>query len=69
MAKKSKFSKAQYMKWYESMLMMRKFEEKLSQLYIQRKSKSFLSGGPITDFKNECFFAGADQWHAYCPDL
>ena len=42
MAKKSKFSKAQYMKWYESMLMMRKFEEKLSQLYIQRKFGGFL---------------------------
>lgn len=42
MAKNSKFSKAQYMKWYESMLMMRKFEEKLSQLYIQRKFGGFL---------------------------
>lgn len=42
MAKKSKFSKAQYMKWYESMLLMRKFEEKLSQLYIQRKFGGFL---------------------------
>lgn len=42
MAKKSKFSKAQYLKWYESMLMMRKFEEKLSQLYIQRKFGGFL---------------------------
>ena len=42
MAKKSKFSKEQYMKWYESMLLMRKFEEKLSQLYIQRKFGGFL---------------------------
>lgn len=42
MAKKSKFSKEQYLKWYESMLMMRKFEEKLSQLYIQRKFGGFL---------------------------
>lgn len=42
MAKKSKFSKAQYLAWYESMLLMRKFEEKLSQLYIQRKFGGFL---------------------------
>ena len=42
MAKKSKFSKAQYLSWYESMYLMRKFEEKLSQLYIQRKFGGFL---------------------------
>lgn len=42
MAKKAKFSKEQYLKWYKSMLMMRKFEEKLSQLYIQRKFGGFL---------------------------
>jgi pyruvate dehydrogenase E1 component alpha subunit len=42
MAKKSKFSKEQYLSWYESMLLMRKFEEKLSQLYIQRKFGGFL---------------------------
>lgn len=42
MAKKITFSKEQYMAWYESMLLMRKFEEKLSQLYIQRKFGGFL---------------------------
>ncbi|MBV6484079.1 MAG: Acetoin:2,6-dichlorophenolindophenol oxidoreductase subunit alpha [Flavobacteriales bacterium] len=42
MAKKSNFSKEQYLTWYESMLLMRKFEEKLSQLYIQRKFGGFL---------------------------
>ena len=42
MAKKDQFSKAQYMSWYESMYLMRKFEEKLSQLYIQRKFGGFL---------------------------
>ena len=42
MAKKTKFSKEQYLKWYESMYLMRKFEEKLSQLYIQRKFGGFL---------------------------
>ncbi|MCC7331487.1 MAG: pyruvate dehydrogenase (acetyl-transferring) E1 component subunit alpha [Flavobacteriales bacterium] len=42
MAKKSSFSKEQYLKWFESMLLMRKFEEKVSQLYIQRKFSGFL---------------------------
>jgi len=42
MAKKNKFSKEQYLSWYESMYLMRKFEEKLSQLYIQRKFGGFL---------------------------
>jgi pyruvate dehydrogenase E1 component alpha subunit len=42
MAKKSSFSKEQYLAWYESMLLMRKFEEKLSQLYIQRQFGGFL---------------------------
>jgi pyruvate dehydrogenase E1 component alpha subunit len=42
MAKKTKFSKEQYLSWYESMYLMRKFEEKLSQLYIQRKFGGFL---------------------------
>ena len=42
MAKKTKFSKAQYLSWYESMYLMRKFEEKLSQLYIQRQFGGFL---------------------------
>ncbi len=42
MAKKTKFSKEQYLSWYESMYLMRKFEEKLSQLYIQRQFGGFL---------------------------
>jgi pyruvate dehydrogenase E1 component alpha subunit len=42
MAKKNKFSKEQYLVWYKSMYLMRKFEEKLSQLYIQRKFGGFL---------------------------
>lgn len=41
MAKRSKYSKAQYLKWYESMLLMRKFEEKCGQLYIQQKFGGF----------------------------
>jgi pyruvate dehydrogenase E1 component alpha subunit len=37
----TKFSKDHYMKWYESMLLMRKFEEKTGQLYIQQKIRGF----------------------------
>ncbi|MDX5349024.1 MAG: pyruvate dehydrogenase (acetyl-transferring) E1 component subunit alpha [Hymenobacteraceae bacterium] len=35
------FSKETYMYWYESMQMMRKFEEKAGQLYGQQKIKGF----------------------------
>ena len=38
---KLKFSKAQYLKWYEEMLVMRKIEEKTGQLYIQQKFGGF----------------------------
>ena len=38
---KVKYSKAQYLKWYESMYLMRKFEEKAGQLYIQQKFGGF----------------------------
>lgn len=40
-ASKSKFSKDTYLKWYESMQFMRKFEEKTGQLYGQQKIKGF----------------------------
>jgi pyruvate dehydrogenase E1 component alpha subunit len=36
-----KFSKETYLNWYESMLLMRKFEEKTGQLYIQQKIRGF----------------------------
>lgn len=36
-----KFSKEQYIKWYEEMLLWRRFEEKASQLYIQQKIRGF----------------------------
>src|SRR5438309_1615711 len=39
--KKQKFTKEQYLTWYESMLLMRKFEEKTGQLYVQQKIKGF----------------------------
>lgn len=40
-AKKSAFDKQTYVKWYESMLLMRVFEEKCSALYIQQKFGGF----------------------------
>ena len=40
-SKKNAFSKETYLKWYESMLLMRKFEEKAGQLYIQQKIRGF----------------------------
>ena len=40
MAKK-KFDKDTYLKWYEQMLLWRKFEEKAGQLYIQQKIRGF----------------------------
>ncbi len=39
--KKLKFTKEQYLKWYESMLLMRRFEEKTGQVYVQQKIKGF----------------------------
>jgi pyruvate dehydrogenase E1 component alpha subunit len=36
-----KFSKETYVKWYKDMLLMRKFEEKTGQLYIQQKFGGF----------------------------
>ncbi|MDX2173451.1 MAG: pyruvate dehydrogenase (acetyl-transferring) E1 component subunit alpha [Bacteroidota bacterium] len=38
---KLKFKKEQYLTWYESMLLMRKFEEKTGQVYVQQKIKGF----------------------------
>ena len=40
-SKHTTFTKAMYLKWYESMLLMRKFEEKAGQLYIQQKIRGF----------------------------
>jgi pyruvate dehydrogenase E1 component alpha subunit len=38
---KKKITKETYLYWYESMLLMRKFEEKCGQLYIQQKIRGF----------------------------
>lgn len=40
-SKGTKFSKETYVKWYKDMLLMRKFEEKAGQLYIQQKFGGF----------------------------
>jgi pyruvate dehydrogenase E1 component alpha subunit len=40
-SKKAGFSKETYMTWYESMLLMRRFEEKAGQLYGQQKIRGF----------------------------
>ncbi len=40
-AGKPKFSKETYVKWYKDMLLIRKFEEKTGQLYIQQKFGGF----------------------------
>lgn len=39
--KTSKFSKETYIKWYKDMLLMRRFEEKTGQLYLQQKFGGF----------------------------
>lgn len=36
-----KFSKEQYLKWYEDMLLMRRFEERAQQMYLQQKIRGF----------------------------
>jgi pyruvate dehydrogenase E1 component alpha subunit len=37
----TKFPKEVYVKWYKDMLLIRKFEEKTGQLYIQQKFGGF----------------------------
>jgi len=37
----AKYSKEQYLWWFENMLLMRRFEEKAGQLYGQQKIKDF----------------------------
>ncbi|HPI81123.1 MAG TPA: thiamine pyrophosphate-dependent enzyme, partial [Cyclobacteriaceae bacterium] len=37
----NKFSRETYLKWYESILLMRRFEEKAGQLYGQQKIRGF----------------------------
>lgn len=39
--KTGKFTKEDYLKWYESMLLMRRFEERAQQMYLQQKIRGF----------------------------
>ncbi len=41
-ATKTKFTADTYIKWYKDMLLIRKFEERIMQLYIQQKFGGFL---------------------------
>ena len=41
---KPKFSKETYVKWYTDMLLIRRFEEKTGQLYIQQKFGGLCTG-------------------------
>lgn len=74
MAKTSEFSKATYMHWYESMLLMRRFEEKAGQLYIQQKFGGFchlyigqeaVVAGSVSAIKKEDRMITAYRAHAH----
>jgi TPP-dependent pyruvate/acetoin dehydrogenase alpha subunit len=41
--KKNKFSKEQYLKWYESMLLMRNLKRKLDKYTFNKKLKAFVT--------------------------
>ena len=73
-SKSTKFNKDVYLKWYESMLLMRKFEEKAGQLYIQQKIRGFchlyigqeaLVAGAISATKPTDNFITAYRDHAH----
>jgi len=60
--KKVKFTKEIYLKWYHDMLLMRRFEEKTGQLYIQQKIRGFCH----LYIGQEALVAGAES--AITPD-
>lgn len=71
---KEKFDKSTYVRWYEDMLLMRKFEEKCGQLYIQQKFGGFchlyigqeaILAGMITAVKKTDRFITAYRDHAH----
>ncbi|HTO38966.1 MAG TPA: pyruvate dehydrogenase (acetyl-transferring) E1 component subunit alpha [Brumimicrobium sp.] len=77
-AKKVNFSKETYVKWYKDMLLMRKFEEKCSQLYIQQKFGGFLHlyigqeaivAGTVSATRPSDFHMTAYRDHAHCIGL
>ncbi len=72
--KKLKFTKEQYLKWYESMLLMRRFEEKTGQVYVQQKIKGFchlyigqeaIVAGTVSATKKEDSHITAYRCHAH----
>ena len=73
-SKANSFSKEQYMEWYESMLLMRRFEEKAGQLYGQQKIKGFChlyigqeacASGAISALKKDDSWITAYRDHAH----
>ncbi len=77
-ATKDNFSKSTYITWYESMLMMRKFEEKTGQLYGQQKIKGFCHlyigqeacvAGAISALEEEDKYITAYRCHAHALGL
>ncbi|MCW3084416.1 MAG: Pyruvate dehydrogenase [Bacteroidetes bacterium] len=70
----TKFSRETYIKWYESMLLMRKFEEKTGHLYIQQKIRGFchlyigqeaLVAGAVSAIRKEDNMITAYRDHAH----
>lgn len=71
---KIKFDKEIYLKWYEAMLLMRKFEERAGQLYGMQKIKGFchlyigqeaIVAGAMTVLKKEDAMITAYRDHAH----
>lgn len=71
---KTKFSKETYLSWYEQMLLLRRFEEKAGQLYIQQKIRGFchlyigqeaLLAGAVSATTREDNFITAYRDHAH----
>jgi pyruvate dehydrogenase E1 component alpha subunit len=71
---KTEFSKETYLFWYESMLLMRKFEEKAGQLYGMQKIKGFCHlyigqeacvAGAVTALKKDDKWITAYRDHAH----
>lgn len=70
----TKFSRETYIHWYESMLLMRKFEEKTGHLYIQQKIRGFchlyigqeaLVAGAVSAIRKEDNMITAYRDHAH----
>lgn len=71
---KSKYSKETYLKWYEDMLLMRRFEERAGQLYGMQKIKGFchlyigqeaVVAGAVSVIKQEDAMITAYRDHAH----